>query len=69
MPCLKLTACLEGAGCFFRLKEEISRTREGRKGEEAPAAETLVFHLPPPPAPAHHQFSNTIALYQLTTLN
>ena len=51
MPRLKLTACLEGAGCFFRVKEEISRMREGRKGEEANAAETLVFHLPPPPLP------------------
>ena len=61
MPCLKLTACLEGAaGCFFRVKEEISRTRKGRKGEEAPAAETLVFHL-------LTQFNNTTALYQLTT--
>ena len=50
---------------FFRVKEEISRTREGRKGEEAPAAETLVFHFPPLP----HQFNNTTALYQLTTLN
>ena len=32
-----LLACLAGAGlCFFRGKEEILRTREGRKGEEAP---------------------------------
>ena len=28
-------ACIAGTG-FFRVKEEISRTREGRKGEEAP---------------------------------
>ena len=32
---------------FFRAKEDISRTREGRKGEEAPATESLVFHLRP----------------------
>ena len=36
----------EGAG-FFRVKGEIARTHEGRKGKEAPAAETLVFHLLP----------------------
>ena len=64
MPCLKLTACLEGAGCFFRVKEEISRMCEGRKGAAAPAAETLLS-ITPPPAP--HQFNNTTALYQLTT--
>ena len=43
----------------FRAKEEISRMHKGRKGEEAPAEETLVFHLRP-------QFNNVTALHQLT---
>ena len=52
--------CVAGAGLFFRAKEEISRTREGRKEEEEPAAETLVFHLRP-------QFNNVTALHQQTS--
>ena len=58
--------------CFFKAKEKISRTREGRKGEEAPAPrrETLVFgpvtpKPPPPPPPA--QFITMTALHQIET--
>ena len=43
---LLVVACGEGAG-FFRAKGEIVRTHKGRKGKEAPAAETLVFNLLP----------------------
>ena len=43
---LLVVAYREGAG-FFRAKGEIERTRKGRKGKEAPAAETLAFHLHP----------------------
>ena len=56
---LHVVACVEGTS-FFRVKGEIIvRTREGRKGKEAPAAETLVFHL-------HPQFNNMTALHAAT---
>lgn len=43
---LLVVAHVEGA-VLFRAKGEIVRTHEGRKGKEAPAAESFVFHLLP----------------------
>lgn len=43
---LLVVAYREGAG-FFKAKGEIERMRKGRKGKEAPVAETVVFHLLP----------------------
>lgn len=39
-------ACIQQAPLFFRVKEEISWTREGRKGEDAP----IPFACSPPAA-------------------
>ena len=41
---LLVVAHVEGA-VLFRAKGEIVRTHEGRKENEAPAAESFVFHL------------------------
>ena len=43
---LLVVAHVEGA-VLFRAKGEIVRTHAGRKGNEAPAAESFVFHLLP----------------------
>lgn len=44
---LLVVAHVEGA-VLFRAKGEIVRTYEGRKGKEAPAAESFVFPFTPP---------------------
>ena len=44
---LLVVAHVEGAVLFRRAKGEIVRTHEGRKGKEAPTAESFVFHLLP----------------------